>query len=223
MCGRYTLITDIGRIAESFGVAPSLQAQPRYNIAPTQDIVAILNNGGAQNDEDAQMQLLRWGLIPAWAKDETIGSRMINARAETLAEKPSFRNLLRGRRCLVVADGFYEWRTEGKNKTPMYITLQDGQPFAFAGLWDLWKSSDGRQVQSCTIVTTEPNELMASIHNRMPAILRPKAYEDWLNPQLRDDQVLTHLLKPYPTELMKARAVSKLVNNPRNDVAEILA
>lgn len=217
MCGRYTLITDINRIAESFGVAPTLETQPRYNIAPTQDIVAILSNGSPH------LSLLRWGLIPAWAKDETIGSRMINARAETLAEKPSFRGLLRGKRCLVVADGFYEWQAEGKSKTPMYITLQDGQPFAFAGLWDLWKSPDGRQIQSCTIVTTEPNELMAPIHNRMPAILRPKAYEDWLNPQLRDEQVLTHLLKPYPTELMKARAVSKLVNNPRNDVAEILA
>lgn len=217
MCGRYTLITDISRIAESFGVAPTLEAQPRYNIAPTQDIVTIRNDGGAQ------MSLMRWGLIPAWAKDETIGSRMINARAETLAEKPSFRNLLRSRRCLVVADGFYEWQGEGKHKTPMYITLQDDQPFAFAGLWDLWKSPEGYQVQSCTIVTTEPNELMASIHNRMPAILRPKSYEDWLNPQLRDDHVLTHLLKPYPTELMKARPVSKLVNNPRNDVAEILA
>ena len=216
MCGRYTLITDIRTIAESFGVAPTLEAQPRYNVAPTQDIVAILNDGSPH------LSLLRWGLIPAWAKDESIGSRMINARAETLTEKPSFKGLLRSKRCLVVADGFYEWQTEGKTKTPMYITLQDGYPFAFAGLWDRWKSPDGHEVQSCTIVTTEPNDLMASIHNRMPAILRPKAYEDWLNPQLRDEQVLTHLLKPYPTELMKARAVSKLVNNPRNDVAEIL-
>lgn len=217
MCGRYTLITEIGRIAESFGVAPTLETQPRYNIAPTQEILAIRNNGSAH------LSLLRWGLIPAWAKDETIGSRMINARAETLAEKPSFRGLLRGKRCLVIADGFYEWQTAGKTKTPIYITLQDGHPFAFAGLWERWESPDGRQIQSCTIVTTEPNELMAPIHNRMPAILRPKAYEDWLNPQLRDEQVLTHLLKPYPSELMKARAVSKLVNNPRNDVAEILA
>ena len=220
MCGRYTLITDITKIAESFGVAPTLEAQPRYNIAPTQNIVAILNDGTAP----AHLSLLRWGLIPAWAKDEAIGSRMINARAETLAEKPSFRNLLRGgKRCLVVADGFYEWQTEGKSKTPMYITLQDGEPFAFAGLWDLWQSPDGSQVQSCTIVTTEPNELMVPIHNRMPAILRPKAREDWLNPQLRDEHVLTHLLKPYPAELMQARAVSKLVNNPRNDAAELLA
>jgi putative SOS response-associated peptidase YedK len=216
MCGRYTLITDLRKVAESFGVAPTLETQPRYNIAPTQNIVTILNDGSPHLD------LMRWGLIPAWAKDESIGSRMINARAETLTEKPSFRGLLRSRRCLVVADGFYEWRAEGKGKTPMYITLQDGQPFAFAGLWDLWKSPDGEPVQSCTIITTEPNELMASIHTRMPAILRPKAYEDWLNPQLRDEQVLTHLLKPYPAELMQARPVSKLVNNPRNEGAELL-
>jgi putative SOS response-associated peptidase YedK len=217
MCGRYTLITDIQTIAESFGVEPTLDAAPRYNIAPTQNVVAVLN------DSSAHLALLRWGLIPSWAKDETIGSRMINARAESLAEKPSFKNLLRGRRCLILADGFYEWRTEGKEKTPMYITLQDNKPFAFAGLWDLWKGSDGQQVQSCTIITTEPNELMASIHNRMPAILRPGAYEDWLNPELRDSDVLTHLLRSYPAELMKARPVSKLVNNPRNDTLEILA
>ncbi|HLI71661.1 MAG TPA: SOS response-associated peptidase [Ktedonobacteraceae bacterium] len=217
MCGRFTLITDVRRIAESFGVAPALDIQPRYNIAPTQDVVAILKNG------TAHMSMLRWGLIPAWAKDETIGSRMINARAETLAEKASFKHLLRGKRCLVVADGFYEWRADGKGKTPMYITRQDEQPFAFAGLWDLWKSPDGQQIQSCTIITTEPNELMATIHNRMPAILRPGAYEDWLDPQLRDEEVLTHWLAPYPAELMKARPVSKLVNNPRNDTAEILA
>lgn len=217
MCGRFTLITDVRRIAESFGVAPVLDIQPRYNIAPTQDVIAILKNGAAH------LISLRWGLIPAWAKDETIGSRMINARAETLTEKSSFKNLLRGKRCMVVADGFYEWRAEGKGKTPMYITLQDNQPFAFAGLWDLWKSPDGQQVQSCTIITTEPNELMATIHNRMPAILRPGAYEDWLNPQLRDEEVLTHWLTPYPAELMKARPVSKLVNNPRNDTSEILA
>jgi len=217
MCGRYTLITDIKKVAESFGVDPLPTSSPRYNIAPTQDIVAILKNGAAP------MSPLRWGLIPAGAKDEPIGSRMINARAETLAEKPSFKSLLRGKRCLVVADGFYEWRAEGKSKTPMYITLQDNQPFAFAGLWDIWKAPDGQQIQSCTIITTEPNDLMATIHNRMPAILRPGAYEDWLNPQLRDEHVLTHYLQPYPTELMKARPVSKLVNNPKNETAEILA
>jgi putative SOS response-associated peptidase YedK len=216
MCGRYTLTTDVQAIAESFGVEPTLEAAPRYNIAPTQEVIAIRNNGAAH------LALLRWGLIPAWAKDESIGSRMINARAETLAEKPSFKNLLRNRRCLVVANGFYEWRAEGKAKTPMYITLQDDRLFAFAGLWDQWRSPDGQQVQSCTIITTEPNELMAQIHNRMPVILRPGAYEDWLNPELRDPEVLTHCLKPYPAELMKARPVSKLVNNPKYDDAAIL-
>lgn len=217
MCGRYTLITDISKIAQSFGVEPTLGAQPRYNIAPTQNVAAILKNG------TTHLSSLRWGLIPSWAKDEAIGSRMINARAETLAEKPSFKNLLRGRRCLIVADGFYEWRSEGKEKTPMYITVQNGQPFAFAGLWDVWKNPGGDPIQSCTIITTAPNELMATIHNRMPAILRPGAYEDWLNPQLRDTDVLTHWLTPYPAELMQARPVSKLVNNPKNDTAALLA
>lgn len=217
MCGRYTLTTNSQKIAESFGVAPTLSTQPRYNIAPTQQVVALVR------DNTTHLSMLRWGLIPAWAKDESIGARMINARAETLAEKPSFKGLLRRRRCLVLADGFYEWRIEGKEKTPMYITLQNNQLFAFAALWDSWKNPVGEPIQSCTIITTEPNELMASIHNRMPVILRPGAYEDWLNPQLHDEQVLAHWLKPYPTELMKARPVSKLVNNPRNDLAEILA
>lgn len=216
MCGRYTLTTDMHTIAESFGVEPELEAGPRYNIAPTQNVAAILR------DSSTHLKLLRWGLIPAWAKDESIGSRLINARAETLAEKPSFRNLLRSRRCLILADGFYEWKAEGKEKTPMYITLQDNQPFAFAGLWDQWKNADGQTLQSCIIVTTEPNELMATIHNRMPVILRPGAYEDWLNPTLHDTEVLTHWLNPYPRELMKARPVSKLVNNPKNDTAAIL-
>ncbi len=217
MCGRYTLTASIQTVAESFGVEATLQTAPRFNVAPTQDIVAIRDDGGAQ------LVMLRWGLIPAWAKDESIGSRMINARAETLAEKPSFKNLLRSRRCLIVADGFYEWKTEEKGKTPMYITLNDNKPFAFAGLWDEWKNPDGEPIQSCTIITTEPNELMVSIHNRMPAILRPAACADWLNPQLKDADVLTHWLKPYPAERMQARAVSKLVNNPRRDDAALLA
>jgi len=217
MCGRYTLTASIQTIAETFGVPASLETEARYNVAPTQQVVTIMRNGADH------LAMLQWGLIPSWAKDESIGAKMINARAETLAEKPSFKRLLHSRRCLIVADGFYEWKKEYGGKTPMYITMKDGQPFAFAGLWDLWKGPDGQQIQSCTIITTEPNELMASIHNRMPAILRPGAYEDWLNPQLRDEHVLTHSLKPYPAELMKARPVSRLVNNPRNETAEILA
>src|SRR6266568_7616624 len=156
MCGRFTLTIDISRVAQRFGVAPSIQVSPRYNVAPTQDVVTIMRNGTAHLD------LLRWGLVPSWAKDASGGARMINARAETLAEKPSFKRLLHARRCLVVADGFYEWKQEHDGKTPMYITLKDQEPFAFAGLWDAWKSPEGQQVRTCTIITTEPNELMAS-------------------------------------------------------------
>ena len=219
MCGRFTLRTNIDTIAQVFGVEPSLAVPPRYNIAPTQEVVSILRNGTMHLDQ------LRWGLIPSWAKDETIGNRMINARAETLAEKPSFKRLLRSKRCLVVADGFYEWRQEAgsKTKTPMYITLKDDMPFAFAGLWDLWSSPDGEQIRSCTIVTTEPNELMASIHNRMPVILLPEAREQWLDGALHDEHVLSRLLVPCPAEVMTARPVSRLVNDPRREGAELIA
>src|SRR5579864_7222453 len=132
MCGRFTLKTDTTTIAKVFGVDPTVPVSPRYNIAPTQEVVSILRNGTAHLDQ------LRWGLIPSWAKDESVGARMINARAETLAEKPSFKGLLRSKRCLIIADGFYEWKQENGQKTPMYITLKSGEPFAFAGLWDLW-------------------------------------------------------------------------------------
>src|SRR5713226_6751736 len=164
MCGRFTLTHDINAVARAFHVPvpASLQTGARYNIAPTQNVVTVISDGNVHLD------LLRWGLIPSWAKEESIGSKMINARAETLAEKPSFKRLLRSRRCLIAADGFYEWRQENGSKTPMYITLKDGKPFAFAGLWDLWKSPDGEQIRSCTIITTETNELVATIHNRIP-------------------------------------------------------
>lgn len=217
MCGRFTLTIDINRVAQRFGVAPSLQVSPRYNVAPTQDVVTIMRNGTAHLD------LLRWGLIPSWAKDASGGARMINARAETLAEKPSFKRLLHARRCLVVADGFYEWKQEHGGKTPMYITLKDQEPFVFAGLWDAWKSPEGQQMRTCTIITTEPNELMATIHNRMPAILPQQAIEEWLDPAQRDDQALLSLLKPYPTNEMAARPVSRKVNNPKYDSAELIA
>ncbi|HLQ30291.1 MAG TPA: SOS response-associated peptidase [Ktedonobacteraceae bacterium] len=217
MCGRFTLTIDIKTVAETFGVAPSLQASPRYNIAPTQEVVTILSNGSAH------MEWLQWGLIPSWAKEESIGSKMINARAETLAEKPSFKRLLRSRRCLVVADGFYEWKKEHVGKTPMYMTLKDGSPFAFAGLWDLWHSPDGRDIRTCTIVTTQPNALVTSIHDRMPAILSADAREIWLDSSLHDEQALLPLLVPYPADEMTARAVSRLVNNPKVEGAELIA
>jgi putative SOS response-associated peptidase YedK len=221
MCGRFTLTGDIQTVAQAFHatVPSSLQATPRYNVAPTQNIVAVVNDGGRY------LEMLRWGLIPSWAKDESIGSRMINARAETLAEKPSFKRLLHNRRCLIIADGFYEWAQQPgtKSKTPMYITLKDHEPFAFASLWDSWRTPNGQQMRTCTVITTEPNELMAPIHNRMPALLLSDALNSWLDPSVQDAQELLHLLRPYPTELMIARPVSRLVNNPKYDSAELIA
>lgn len=217
MCGRFTLTIDINRVAQAFHVEPSVQVQPRYNIAPTQDVVAVMRNGTTHLD------MLRWGLIPAWAKEESVGSRMINARAETLAEKPSFKRLLTSRRCLIVADGFYEWKQENGGKTPMYITLKDQEPFAFAGLWDAWKSPEGSVLRTCTIITTAPNALLASIHNRMPVILPREVQDDWLDPALKEAPALQNLLKSYPTEEMTARPVGRLVNNPKYDSAELLA
>src|SRR5579859_2503053 len=218
MCGRYTLTIDIKTIAETFGVAPALEAAPRYNIAPTQEVVSILSNGSAHLD------WLQWGLIPSWAKDESIGSKMINARAETLAEKPSFKRLLRGRRCLIVADGFYEWKAEGKGpKQPMYFSLQQHQPFAFAGLWDSWKNPDGVVLRTCTIITTEANELVTPVHNRMPVILPLQACDAWLDPTLSDEHALLPLLKPYNAQDMLVRPVSRLVNDPKKEGPALLA
>ncbi|HLZ57997.1 MAG TPA: SOS response-associated peptidase [Ktedonosporobacter sp.] len=234
MCGRFTLTVDINSIARAFNVAPSLQTVPRYNIAPTQDVVAVMSDGGASSPTGnsiasttsgaAHLELLRWGLIPSWAKEESVGSRMINARAETLAEKPSFKRLLRSRRCLILADGFYEWKQEELGgKTPMYITLKDHEPFAFAGLWDAWKNPEGEVIRTCTIITTQPNDLVSSIHNRMPAILSADAREEWLDPGLQDEHILLPLLGSYPADAMSARPVSRLVNNPKYDSAELIA
>ncbi|HLJ33087.1 MAG TPA: SOS response-associated peptidase [Ktedonobacteraceae bacterium] len=217
MCGRYTLTIDINKVAEAFGVPPTLETKPRYNVAPTQEVVSILSNGSPHLD------WLQWGLIPSWAKDPSIGAKMINARAETLAEKPSFKRLLRSRRCLIVADGFYEWKKENGGKTPMYITMKDGQPFAFAGLWDTWKSPDGEPIRTCTIITTQPNDVVSSIHDRMPAILLPATRDEWLDTDFHDEQALMHLLRPYPGDKMTARAVSRMVNDPKRDSAELIA
>jgi len=217
MCGRYTLTTNVSTVASIFGVSPTIETSPRYNVAPTQEVVGILSNGSAHLD------WLQWGLIPSWAKDASIGSKMINARAETLAEKPSFKRLLSSQRCLVIADGFYEWKKENGGKTPMYITLKDHSPFAFAGLWDLWHSPDGEELRTCTIITTDANAFVAPIHNRMPVILPADARDLWLDSQLHDEHALLPLLKPYNADEMTARAVSRLVNNPKSEGAELIA
>jgi putative SOS response-associated peptidase YedK len=220
MCGRYTLTVDTADLQAAFPqfIFPEKYA-PRFNISPTQPILAIPNDG--KNIAD----FFLWGLIPAWAKDPTIGSRMINARAETLAEKPAFRSGYKYHRCLVLADGFYEWKQQPgtKTKVPNFIRLKSGEPFAFAGLWETWQSPDGGKVKSATIITTAPNNLMASLHNRMPVILPHGVYEQWLDPAARAPESLNNYLVSYPSEEMTAHPVSTLVNSPANDRAECIA
>ena len=218
MCGRFTLKTTPETLTETFPdfTMPD-ELTPRYNIAPSQEVPVVPNNG------ENTMESFQWGLIPSWAKDPKIGNRMINARSETLAEKPSFRTAYKQRRCLVLADGFYEWRQEpgGKSKTPIYIRLKSDKPFAFAGLWEAWRPSTGDDpLLSCTIITTTPNSLMETIHRRMPVILEPDAYDLWLDPHEQPAAQLNGLLKPYPAEEMMAHPVSRFVNRPGNDSSD---
>jgi len=216
MCGRFTLRAPASVVAEQFGVLDAEPLRPRYNIAPTQP-VAVVRRGPKSTDAPRQLVMLRWGLVPSWAKDPKIGNRLINARAETVAEKPAFRSALRRRRCLVAADGFYEWRQAGKARQPYFIHLVDDRPFAFAGLWELWEGPDHTVLETCALITTEANALMASIHDRMPVILSPDDYALWLDPAIQDPKELQPLLRPYPSEAMAAHPVSTHVNNPRND------
>lgn len=224
MCGRFTLHTSPGLLAELFDLPAEPYLAPRYNIAPTQP-VAIVRTHGADAARD--WALVHWGLIPSWSKDPSIGARMINARSETVEEKPSFRAAFRRRRCLIPTDGFYEWQRAAKGKQPYYITLEEGAPFAFAGLWETWVGPDGTAVDSCTILTTEANALMEPLHNRMPVILDPADYALWLGTgaETPKDQLggLVDLLRPYPSEQMDTRPVSKYVNSPFNEGAECIA
>ena len=217
MCGRYTLSKDHQELEGRFDFkSPGFQWVPRYNIAPTQPVMAVMGDG------ERSAELLRWGLIPFWAKDAGIGSKMINARAETVAEKPSFRRSLRQRRCLVPADGFYEWQRNGKMRLPMHITLKSGDAFAFAGLWESWTSPSSEVTRSCAIVTTSANSVLAPIHARMPVILAGDAEDVWLDPTADDPADLLGLLVPYPSELMEPHPVSTLVNTPDNDSPECI-
>jgi len=217
MCGRFTLTVDPAELKDEFGnyTFPP-QFAPRFNIAPTQPVLVIPNDGSNKAD------FFQWGLIPFWAKDPSIGNRLINARGETLAEKPSFRGSYKYKRCLILTDGFYEWKAQPgtKSKTPYFIHLKDRQPFAFAGLWDEWHGPDGSQIRTCMIITTSPNDLMKSLHNRMPVILPSDSYEQWLNKTPQTPENLNPLIKPYPSEKMNAYPVSTLVNSPQNDRAE---
>lgn len=215
MCGRYTLKTTPAAVmADQFHFEELSDLTPRYNIAPSQAVVSVRMNSGSTSREGV---MLKWGLIPSWAKDPAMGMKLINARAETVAEKPSFRKAFRQRRCLVLADGFYEWQKEGQTKQPYYIRMKDERPFAFAGLWEHWTDAEGNVLETCALLTTEPNEIMTPIHHRMPVILNPNAYDLWLDPTLHDVSRLTTLLQSYPAEEMMANPVSRLVNNARFD------
>ena len=221
MCGRYSLVMDLSVLAQRFEFDDAgLSADPAYNIAPTQQALTVREGEGGRT-----AAFMRWGLIPPWANDASIGARMINARAETAAEKPAFRTALRRRRCLVLADGFYEWRkVEGsKAKRPMRIVLKTGEPFAFAGLWEEWRNPDGVLVPSCTIITTTPNDLLAPIHDRMPVILSRDAEPLWLDASIGDPGLLANVLRPYPADAMDAYEVSSLVNSAVNDTPAVLA
>ena len=220
MCGRFTLTVDSRSIEEAF---PWLEVPqtlaPRYNIAPTQPIAVIPNDGKNQLD------FFIWGLIPSWAKDPKIGSRLINARGETVGEKPSFRAAYKRRRCLILADGFYEWvKVPGeKNKTPHYIQMETQNVFALAGLWEIWNAPDGSVVKTATIITTEPNPMMAKLHNRMPVILSEKDHPFWLDPQEKPNEELAPLIRSYPAEEMMHYPVSTTVNSPANDSKACIA
>ncbi len=189
---------------------------PRYNIAPSQLLACVRTNPESQEREFVE---LKWGLVPSWANDPSIGNKMINARAETVAVKPSFRKAFKQQRCLVLADGFYEWKREGKAKQPYYIRFKDHRVFAFAGLWERWEKQDPA-LETCTLITTEPNALMEPIHNRMPVILSEQSYASWLKPNLNNTAYLSGLLEPYKEGEMEAFPVSQIVNNPRNDGPE---
>lgn len=214
MCGRFTLTSPAEALQDFFDLVDGTSdVLPRFNISPTQRVAVVPNRA------ERRVEHFRWGLIPPWAKDETIGNRMINARAETIAEKPSFKRALLARRCLVLADGFFEWRRQGdaKVKTPIYVRMRSGEPFAFAGLWETWKGPDGDVVPSCTIITTGPNDLMKTIHHRMPVILARDTYDVWLAPERGAQPALCDLLLPFSADEMEAYPVSRWVNNPKND------
>jgi len=224
MCGRYTLRSNLNRILQQFAAdAPAeFELIARYNIAPTQQVPVIRAEGGGRH-----LSLVRWGLVPFWAKDDKIGSRMINARSESAAEKPAFRAAFTRRRCLVPADGFYEWQKRGSQKQPYYIGLRDGDAFAFAGLWERWKGPPnqplGRPLETCTILTTDANGVHESLHDRMPVILPPDMYDLWLDAEFTNREALTEMLRPYPADEMVAYPVSTVVNNARNEDPECVA
>lgn len=214
MCGRFTLTTPAEVVAEYFQLVENPPLEPRFNIAPTQPVAAVRLAEG-----ERRCDMLHWGLVPFWADDPAFGNRLINARADGVASKPSFRTPFKKRRCLILADGFYEWQkvSGSKQKQPFYIRLRGHRPFAFAGLWEHWEGKDGSVIDSCTIITTDPNELMQPIHDRMPVILPADAHQEWIDPQNQDAAALHQMLLPFSAQEMEAFPVSTKVNRPTCD------
>lgn len=216
MCGRFTQISDISRYVALFEASAGILLHPRYNISPSQQVLACRRSEMGWRE----LSLLRWGLIPHWAKDPRTGYSMINARAETVAEKPAYRDAFKKRRCLIPADGFYEWKPGKPRKQPYFIHRRDGEPFAFAGLWEHWEF-ENHAIETCTIIVTHANTLIAPIHDRMPVIVNPKDYEQWLDPGQGKEELLS-LFKPYPDQEMEAYPVGLGVNKPGNDDAGLI-
>lgn len=218
MCGRFSLTTSPIKLTKIFRLSEIPRLDTHYNIFPGSEIAVI-----KQTDHQRTLDYLHWGLIPPWAEDPKMGYRTMNARAEKVHKSPAFRSAFRNKRCLIPADGFYEWqKLEKGKKQPYYIRSKDEAPFAFAGLWEKWQGKDGKVIESCTIITTESNELIKPIHYRMPLILKPGDYELWLDLEVQEIRPLQVIMKPYPEDKMKAYPVSATVNNPINDIAECI-
>ena len=218
MCGRYRLTAKERYLRDHFGLEEDPAWSPRWNIAPTQQVATIRQH---RSEPTRIFGLMRWGLIPYWAKDASIGMKTINAMSETAGDKPAFRDAIRRRRCLIPADGFFEWKhLEAREKQPYQFAMADGAPFAFAGLWERWLAPDQQTVESCTILTTRPNSLVSDVHDRMPAILTPEDYELWLDPGITSPERVFDCLRPFDSNLMKKHPVSTRVNRPENDDEE---
>ncbi len=213
MCGRFTLASKAQTIAEYFGIDLPYDLKPRYNIAPSQDVLVIKQS----TEHKPEFCIMRWGLVPAWQKEEEISTQWINARSDTINEKPLFKNLFRHKRCLIIADGFYEWQTTSHGKCPYYIYKSNHQPFAIAGIWEHWEGKDGKSIKSCLLLTTEANLEVKAIHHRMPVILQKSQYPSWLNSKNNEIEMLKSFMQPYLPPDLVSHEISTYVNSPKND------
>lgn len=218
MCGRFVLENIPEQLMKVYRLSSPPDLSPRYNVAPSQQIAVVRQ----QNGGDRELAMMQWGLIPSWAKDSAIGYKMINARSETAHEKPSFKQALRSRRCIVPVSGFYEWEKKGKEKIPHYIHLRDGDIMSLAGLWETWKSPEGERIETCTILTTAANSLLKPLHDRMPVVLHNEEFDLWFNRDVDDINLLAELFHSYPSDRLEEHIVSKEVNSPSNDSPECI-